>query len=83
MIAGKSTEEWSLQYGTMLRCTGNSVCAIAQTHGQSMEVDVLTDIANVKDKLLVHKRNSHSCMGLGNMRAFGFNNAEQAGHALT
>ena len=44
-----------------------------------MEAEVLTDIANVKDNLLVHKRDLYSCIELRNMRAFGFNHAKQAG----
>ena len=78
MIMGKSTEEQSSQNGMMLRCTGNSVCATVQTHRQSVEVEVLMNVANVKDNLLVHKRDSHSCAELGNMRAVGFNHAEQS-----
>ena len=54
-----------------------------QKHEQSMEAEVLTNIANVKDNLLIHKRDSHSCAGLRNRRAFGFNHAEQAGCTLT
>ena len=83
MIVGKSAEEWSSQNGMMLRCTGDSMCAIAQMCGQSMEAEVLIDVANVKDNLLIHKRDSHSCAGLGSMRAFGFNHAEQASCTLT
>ena len=63
--------------------TGDSMHAIVQNCGQSMKLEVLTDIANVKDNLLVHKRDSHSCTGLRNMRAFGFNHAEQASCTLT
>ena len=83
MIVGKRVEEQSSQNRTMLRCTRDSACAIAQMCRQSAEVEVLTDVANVKDNLLVHKRDSHNCVGLGNMRTFGFNPAEQAGCALT
>ena len=57
--------------------------AIVQWHRQSTEVEVLMDIANVKDNLLIHKRDSHSYTGLRNMRAFGFNHAEQASCTLT
>ena len=77
MITGKSTEEQSLQNGRMLRCTGASMHTIVEMCGQSVEVEAITDIANVKDNILVHKRDSHSCVGLRNMRASGFNHAEQ------
>ena len=68
MIMGKSTEEWSSQNGIMLRCTGDIA-----------EVEVLI---NVKDSLLIHKRDLHSCTRLRNMRACGFNHAEQASCTL-
>ena len=58
------------------------MCAIVQMCRQSGEVEVLIDVSNVKDNLLIHKRDSHSCIGLRNMRAFGFNHAEQAGYAV-
>ena len=50
----------------------------AQKHEQSMEAEVLMDVANVKYNLLIHKMESHSCEGIRNMRAFGFDHAEQA-----
>ena len=83
MIMGKSVEEWSSQNGMMLKCTGDSMCTIVQTCGKSVEAEVLMDVANVKGNLLIHKRGSHSCAGLRNMRACGFNHAEQASCALT
>ena len=83
MIVGKSMEEQSSQNRMMLRCTEDGMCTIVQTCGKSVEAEVLMDVANVKGNLLIHKRGSHSCAGLRNMRACGFNHAEQASCALT
>ena len=37
---------------------------ITQTHGQSTEVEVLMDIANVIDNLFVHKKDSLAAQDL-------------------